>query len=71
MVKLDKFAIEFSNIEGAYFAGQEVSGKVSVFRFILPAFEKCYGQSRVHSGFSLGGLRLAAALRGSIGTSMM
>ncbi|VDN60865.1 unnamed protein product [Dracunculus medinensis] len=30
MVKLDKFAIEFSNIEGAYFAGQEVSGKVII-----------------------------------------
>lgn len=28
MVKLDKFEIVFNNPEEAYFAGQEVSGKV-------------------------------------------
>lgn len=29
MVKLEKFDIEFNNVESAYFAGQEISGKVT------------------------------------------
>lgn len=32
MVKLDRFDIEFNNAESAYFAGQEVSGKVNIDR---------------------------------------
>ncbi|VDM43367.1 unnamed protein product [Toxocara canis] len=30
MVKLDRFDIEFNNAESAYFAGQEISGKVII-----------------------------------------
>lgn len=35
MVKLARFDIEFNNAESAYFAGQEVSGKV-IFSTIFP-----------------------------------